>query len=393
MIATQQSPLGALFKLPLEIREIIYGYLTPPSRLPTVLRSRHLGVSSVSHRPPPVDALLACKQLYVEALDVYYRKSVFKFDGLLDPANIWPLWQIEEVLGGSELGKIALKNMRKVELNLFWHRLPEGGIVISGEDGEYGSLAITEGGKRIERLSRAVQVLKKAENLKTIALTWKEIPYRRDEEAKNDWEIKEKVLETLGGLHGVKLVAGDIVASDEMEKLILDLVPDLNHVTMSTPKFRRSRVGSRAYVSIMISSGDDMRLTCSPSLIWSKQWKERSSQAALRSNVLHIFDRGYITRRARKQARDIDSRKIPTALLDVIRSIRHRFRLNREDIEHINFTRNVDIPNIFYADMKELGLHRLLATVAKWNIQVAWQRLTRIAARLESSTNIQYIMY
>jgi hypothetical protein len=219
-----------LFSLPLEIREIIYGYLTPPSRLPTVLRSRYLGVSSVSHRPPPLDLLLSCRQFYVEALDVYYRKSVFKFDGLLDPANVWPLWQIEEVLGGSELGRVTLANMRKVELNLFWHLLPNGGVAnaaIANVGSKYGNLCKSEGDKRVERLGRAVQVLKNAYQLKSVIVTWKEIPARNGEKHP-DWELKEKILRSLGALTGTRIVAGDIVASEEVETAVTALIQELN---------------------------------------------------------------------------------------------------------------------------------------------------------------------
>jgi hypothetical protein len=224
------APLGTLFKLPLEIRELIYGYLAPPSRLPTILRSRHLGVSSVSHRPPPLDSLLTCRQLCIEALDVYYRKCVFKFDGLLDPANIWPLWQIEEVLGGSELGKMTLANMRRVELNLFWHPLPDGGVTKSAKatvGGQYGNMCRSEGDKRIERLARAVQILRNAQQLRTVTLTWKEIPARSGEE-QPDWALKEEVLHTLRALRCARVVAGDVVAAGDVEVAIVALIRDLN---------------------------------------------------------------------------------------------------------------------------------------------------------------------
>ncbi|KIW06802.1 uncharacterized protein PV09_02482 [Verruconis gallopava] len=225
-----KSPLGNLCCLPLEVREIIYGYLIPPSRLPTILRSRHLGVSSISHRPPPLDLLLICSQLYVEALDLFYRKCVFKFDGLLDPANIWPLWQVEEVLGGSELGLVTLANMRKVELNLFWHRLPDGGVAnraLANSGSDYRTVFKSEIDKRVERLGRAVQVLKRAEQLRTVVLTWKEIPSRSGEEPA-DWPLKEKVLRTLGALRGPKFVIGDLVASAIVERSILALIAEWN---------------------------------------------------------------------------------------------------------------------------------------------------------------------
>jgi hypothetical protein len=184
--------------------------------------------------------------VYIEALDVYYRKCIFKLDGLLDPANVWPLWQIEEVLGGSELGRITLMNMRKVELNLFWHRLPDASIErAEGEAGNYEKLAEFEGDKRAERLERAVQVLRQAGQLTSVILTWKEIPTRPGEESQSDLRMKEKVLQSLGALTRTRLTSGDIVASDAVEATILGQLHNLNR---SMTKSKHNRVRSRAYV-------------------------------------------------------------------------------------------------------------------------------------------------
>ena len=266
-MASAESPLGALDILPPEIRELIYGYLTPPARLPITIRSRQLGVSGVSHRPPPLSFLLASRPICHEALAVYYRKCVFKFEGLLDPANICPLWGIEELLGGSEAGVVTLANMRQVELNLFWHRLPDGGIEQMSEGGGvYEVVSKSEVEKRVERLGRAVQVLRRAERLQNVHLTWKEIPMRLGEEGPNNWDVKEKVLNTLSAFGGVRIKAGDIVASNEVELSILQMIDRLNISTLR-PK-HHSRVRSRAYVSLSIGLVNEDELIYFSSWIW-----------------------------------------------------------------------------------------------------------------------------
>jgi hypothetical protein len=160
------------------------------------------------------------------------------------------LWQIEEVLGGSELGRVTLASMRKIELNLFWHRLPDGGIEVTNVAGQYENLRKTEGEKRLERLERAVQVFRQAPSLKTVTLTWKEIPYRKDEAVGDDWSLKAKILGSLGALSGCHVVPGDVVASDEVEMALLGLVKAINASTTPMTGFR-GRLESRAYVSFM----------------------------------------------------------------------------------------------------------------------------------------------
>lgn len=241
IVMTSPSISSILFALPPEVREIIYAYLTPPSRLPTVLRSRHLGVSSVSHRPPPLDFLLINQQVYIEARDLYYRRCTFKIDGLLDPSNVWPLWQIEEVLGGTELGKCTLSRIRRLELNLFWHRLPGGGVAnaaLINEGGDYGSVYRSEVDKRVERLHRAVDVLKRAQDLVVVSVTWKEIPALKGEE-QTDWKARERVMSALsglGGMRGVRIIPGDIVADDEIEIRVLAFIQELNRASRTLEK-------------------------------------------------------------------------------------------------------------------------------------------------------------
>jgi hypothetical protein len=211
----------SLLSLPLEIREVIYKYLCPPARLPTILRSRRLGVSSATHRPPPLSLLLANYQLSAEALDVYYRITTFQIEGAIDTGNVWCLWQIEDVLGGSDLGIALLKRMRKVELCFFWHRLPVGGVstgpALANAAG-YGNVVVSEIEKRKERVQRVIDVLERAQSLGTILISWKEVPrWKDEEEEKNAWEVRQQILSPLERVKGVRFLVEDCVASAPVE--------------------------------------------------------------------------------------------------------------------------------------------------------------------------------
>jgi hypothetical protein len=200
---------------------LIYKHLCPPARLPTILQSRRLGVSSITHRPPPLSLLLANHQLHAEALDVYFRNTTFKIEGAIDTANVWCLWQVEEVLGASEVGMAMLRRMRKVELCFFWHKLPEGGVgagAALANTGGYGGVVISEAEKRRERVHRAVDVLQRAPCLGTVVVSWKEVPRRREEEEESGaWEVRENVLSPLERLKGVRFLIGDCVGSAAVE--------------------------------------------------------------------------------------------------------------------------------------------------------------------------------
>jgi hypothetical protein len=240
----------SLLSLPLEIREVIYNYLCPSARLPTILRSRHLGISSVTHRPPPLSLLLANYQLCAEALNVYFRNTTFRIEGAIDTGNVWCLWQVEEVLGGSDVGIALLKRMRKVEICFFWHKLPEGGVSTGpalANAGVYGNVIVSEIEKRKDRVQRVIDVLDRAQRLGTILITWKEVPRRKEEEEESGaWEVRRQILSPLEKVQGVRFLVGDCVSSAAVEAGIDQFVRALD-----------SRVETRRPTTL--PAGDDVQ--------------------------------------------------------------------------------------------------------------------------------------
>jgi hypothetical protein len=145
------------------------------------------------------------------------------------------MWQVEEVLAGSEVGKAVLSRMRRVELGCFWYRVPGGGVggmvgALANINAAYGGVCRTEVQKRRERVQRIVEVLQKAERLSVLRVTWKEIPTRKDEEDE-EWDVKQGILEPLRGVRVVRLLPGDIIASDKVEKGLVGFLRELDNAT------------------------------------------------------------------------------------------------------------------------------------------------------------------
>src|SRR5215469_2088844 len=199
----QTSPL--LTKLPPELRLHIYALLTPPSDHDTITRSRGLGVSSVSHKPPPLAFLLSCRQIAAEAQSFYYTRAVWRVEGLLDTGNSWVLSQVEGLLGGS----VVWGRLERVEVVCFWQRC---WARASGVDS--GGPAWEEVRKRGERVGRVVEVLRAAPGLRTVVVSWKEVR-GRDGEVDEGWVARKEVLKSLERLKGiVEFRAGELVAGE-----------------------------------------------------------------------------------------------------------------------------------------------------------------------------------
>jgi hypothetical protein len=204
-IITQTSPL--LNKLPPELRLHIYALLTPPSNHETIARSRALGVSSVSHTPPPLSFLLSCRQIAAEAQSFYYARAVWKVEGVLDTENSWALSQVEELLGGS----VVWERLERVEVVCFWQRswARANGVDTWGPASE-------EVRRKAGRVGRVVDVLRAAPGLRTVVVSWKEVR-GREGEVDEGWAARREVLKPLERLKGiVDFRAGELVAGEEM---------------------------------------------------------------------------------------------------------------------------------------------------------------------------------
>ena len=189
---------SALLLLPAEIRVQIYAALTPPlSRTsPLQSRTRTLGLSSVTHAPPPAALLATCTQLHAEAQAAYHAKAAWRLEGLLDGGNGWARAQVRAVLRAAPV----LRRLRTLSLACFWHGLP------GGEAGEVELRA------RRGAVAELVEVLRGAGALRAVVVGWGE-----GSGAAEGWEVKGGCLEPLRGLGcGVEVRVGEVVASEDV---------------------------------------------------------------------------------------------------------------------------------------------------------------------------------
>jgi hypothetical protein len=216
--------------LPAEIRDHIYQFLTPCAD-PSTSRdlANRIGVAAVSHEPPPLSFLLTCKQLYHEATDAYYRKTKFTIERAIDTFSLWTMYGVEETLGQGQ-GKAVLGRLRKVEVDVFWHWLPSPTLSVG--DAEIVCPREKDVQLRVSRMQRIVGVLLKAQMLRFLTVTWKEVARLRVDGDEVDvlWEVeaRRRVLAPLRQLKGLRCLAGDIVASDVVEKEVEQLLIGLN---------------------------------------------------------------------------------------------------------------------------------------------------------------------
>jgi hypothetical protein len=144
---------------------------------------------------------------------------------VIDVFNPWTMWVVEETLGQG-LGKAVLSRMRRVEIDIFWHWLPMPASTLTGSEEVTKVLCPRENEvqMRVARMQRIVDVLRKAERLRFLTLTWKEVaPLRSEGDEENvTWEMeaRRQVLQPLRQLRGLRVMDGDIIASDAVEKEI-----------------------------------------------------------------------------------------------------------------------------------------------------------------------------
>lgn len=241
---TTTRSLGTLSILPPELRNFIYDFLTPsaspsspssPFSASKALADR-IGVAAVSHLPPPTNFLLASKTLCGEARDVYFRKTVFTVERVIDTFCPWPIFGIEETLAKG-MGRGVLEGLRRVRVEVFWQWLPEVGMSVGSVLGDFGGGGGFECPRemevrnRIERMERLVDVLCLAGELKFFCLVWREVAPLRVEGDEDDfaWEVeaRKRVLEPLRRLSGFRGLGGDVVAGGEVGVVIGDFLGEM----------------------------------------------------------------------------------------------------------------------------------------------------------------------
>ncbi|CZT16739.1 uncharacterized protein RCC_02574 [Ramularia collo-cygni] len=146
-----------IFRVPVEIRHLVYSYLLPCQPVSHPLPS--VGITSVSHRPPSGALLKIHPIITEEILDYFYSISTWK----LVFSHAFNFFRIDPDLRRLEQSPI-LKSIRKVEMVYFCDML----LVKS-----YPSFGVESFCAEIEkRAARAIEVLSEATMLRSVTVSF-----------------------------------------------------------------------------------------------------------------------------------------------------------------------------------------------------------------------------
>ncbi|KAI4752496.1 hypothetical protein E4T51_14339 [Aureobasidium sp. EXF-12344] len=155
--ATDIVALPRLLQLPLELRQQIYSYLCPPSPISNPIPT--VGITSVSHRPPPLPLLLTCHAISTDITSYYFNNASWK----LIASHAFNFYRIDPTLSNLASSRL-LKKIEKIEL-VFWF---DGSLLKS-----YPSLKTTTYCQEIKkRATRACEILATAPELRTLQVSW-----------------------------------------------------------------------------------------------------------------------------------------------------------------------------------------------------------------------------
>ncbi|TIA78274.1 hypothetical protein D6C76_04162 [Aureobasidium pullulans] len=173
------SNLPKLLHLPLELRQQIYSYLCPPSPISNPIPT--VGITCVSHRPPPISFLLSSHAINSDVQDYYHSLASWK----LIASHAFNFYRIDPTLSNLASSRL-LRRLQKVEL-VFWF---DGSLLKS-----YPSLKQRTYCEEIKkRATRACEILATAKQLKVVQVSWV------DTVTDTDVEEKLPVLESLSRL-------------------------------------------------------------------------------------------------------------------------------------------------------------------------------------------------
>lgn len=178
-----------LLTLPLELRHQIYSHLWLPTPLSNPIPN--VGLSSVSHTPPPLPLLLVCHTLTTDLLTYFFSAAQWK----LIASHAFNFYRIDSTLSNFASSAV-LKRLEKVEL-VFWF---DGALLAN-----YPSLKTAAYCNEIKnRAKRACEILAQAEVLRVLVISWV------DTTAEEAAEEKKGVLHALRVLNGsdVKVEVG-----------------------------------------------------------------------------------------------------------------------------------------------------------------------------------------
>ena len=215
----QPLSLPKLIQLPLELRRQIYSHLCPA--IPISNPIPNVGITSLSHHPPPVSLLLSNHAISTDIQVFFYSIASWK----IIASHAFNFYRIDPTLSNLACSHL-LPLLQKVEL-VFWF---DGALLKN-----YPSLKTIAYCQEIrKRATRACEILAAAENLKVVVVSWVDTT---TEEAMDE---KRQVLDALKCLdrEKIKLEIGVLEWSsaragterDEFTKKVEDYIGDVHHV-------------------------------------------------------------------------------------------------------------------------------------------------------------------
>lgn len=187
----------SILRLPLELRQQIYSHLMPEQIIPKPIPG--VGLTSVTHRPPPPNLLLVNSSLTEDLLNYYFTISTWK----IILSHEFNYFRNDPTL--SNLAKWPhLKRIQKVHIvffcNIFLLR-------------EYPSFGLDQFCSEIRRRStRATEILLSIPGLRLVTVSW------LDNTQTGDTEQKASLVDPLQKLKGrVEFVLGDISGPDQIK--------------------------------------------------------------------------------------------------------------------------------------------------------------------------------
>jgi hypothetical protein len=151
------AALPKLLQLPLELRQQIYAYLCPCSSISNPIPS--VGITSLSHTPPPLPLLLTSHAISLDILTYFYSLATWK----LIASHAFNFYRIDPTLSNLASSHL-LRKLQKVEL-VFWF---DGALLKS-----YPSLKTSTYCQEIKkRATRACEILATAPELRVVVVSW-----------------------------------------------------------------------------------------------------------------------------------------------------------------------------------------------------------------------------
>jgi hypothetical protein len=178
---SETRPITKILTLPLELRQQIYSYLCPPCPISNPIPN--VGLTSLSHQPPPLPLLLSCRYISIELQSYFHSISTWK----LIASHAFNFYRIDPCFTNLASSPI-LAHLQRVELVFVF----DGSLLAS-----YPSLKTIAYCKEIKkRASRACEILGKARNLKVLGVSWV------------DTTVDEGMEEKMQCLHALRCLEG-----------------------------------------------------------------------------------------------------------------------------------------------------------------------------------------